>query len=208
MLETKSVNFSYGSQVSFSFPDIHMAGEDHLLMLGRSGVGKTTYLHLIAGLLKPSSGSIEIDSQNIAILSERQTDHFRGKNIGLIFQHPHFIRAITLLENIVLAQYLGSGKRDKVKAVQLLDRLGLSERSGQKPHMLSRGEQQRSAVAMALVNNPSLILADEPTASLDDESCENVAHLLIENAKLNKAKLLIITHDQRLKNFFDKHVTL
>lgn len=208
MLKTHSLFFEYNAQNQFHFPDISLADGEHLLILGDSGVGKTTLLHLMAGLLKPKSGTIELKGIELQALSDAKLDLFRGKNIGLVFQRPHFVKALSLEENLSLVQYLAGNTRNLPYIKEVLDSLGIGHKLKNKPYQLSQGEQQRASIALAVINKPQLILADEPTASLDDKNCEKVAKLLIEQASTTGSQLCIITHDQRLKNLFENTLTI
>ena len=208
MLQAKSLTFSYNKTTFFSFPSITCDSSEALLITGNSGKGKTTLLHLLAGLLRPKKGEILIDEIDISQLSEKNLDQFRGKNIGLILQQSHFIASLTVLENVVLASWLASGKKATEKAEQLLTELDLHSQIHKLPSQLSIGQQQRVSIARALINEPKLLLADEPTSSLDDENAMKVADLLEKLAKNYKASLVIVTHDQRLKNKFANQIHL
>ncbi|MEM9674339.1 MAG: ABC transporter ATP-binding protein [Cyclobacteriaceae bacterium] len=208
MFSTHSLSFAYNQQVSFQFPDIELEAGENLLILGESGIGKTTLLHLMAGLLQPQSGRIELMGTLIHELSSGQSDRFRGSHIGLVFQRPHFVRALSLQENLALVQHLARRPPDKSRIKEVLDGLGIGHKLNEKPHRLSQGEQQRAAIALAVVNRPQLILADEPTSSLDDKNAHRVARLLKEQASTTGAQLIIITHDQRLKEEFPNTITL
>lgn len=208
MVQTQSLQFAYNNHSAFSFPDIRLEDGQNLLILGESGIGKTTLLHLLAGLLPAQSGFIKLAGTDITQLSTRQRDRFRGQHIGLVFQQPHFVSALTLVENLRLIQYVAHRSRDAERIGAILAKLGLSDKLHRRPIHLSQGEQQRAAIAMAVVNQPSLILADEPTASLDDKNCQQVVELLREQAVATGAHLVIITHDQRLKNQFERTLEL
>ena len=207
MISTKSLNFKYNEQASFSFPDINLDKDENLLIIGSSGIGKTTLLHLLAGLLESNSGSITLYGQDISKLNQHQTDKFRGQNIGIVFQKPHFVNSLTVKENLQLAQYLGN-KKDQNRIIDILSSLDILEKENKKPKKLSQGEKQRASIAMAIVNSPKLILADEPTSSLDDENCDRVIKLLKKQASEFKAQLIVITHDNRLKKHFKKSIKL
>ena len=207
MIRTKGLNFNYNDQASFSFPDINLGKDENLLIIGSSGIGKTTLLHLLAGLLESDSGSINIYGQDISKLTQHQIDKFRGQNIGIVFQKPHFVNSLTVKENLQLAQYLGN-KLDQNRIVDILSSLGILEKENKKPKKLSQGEKQRASIAMAIVNSPKLILADEPTSSLDDENCDRVIKLLKKQASEFNAQLIVITHDNRLKKHFKKSIKL
>ncbi len=208
MLKTRSLFFTYNRQVQFHFPDIDLEAGDNLLILGESGIGKTTLLHLIAGLLPPESGTVELMGTVLHELSAAKLDRFRGRKIGLVFQRPHFVQALNVQENLLLVQYLAGKSQDTNRISTVLDSLGLADKLKEKPHRLSQGEQQRVAIAIAVINNPQLILADEPTSSLDDKNCRRVATLLQEQAADTGAQLVVITHDHRLKEQFRNTLNL
>ena len=207
MIKTESLKFSYDGKKYFDFPDINLDSDENLLIIGNSGIGKTTLLHLLAGILKPESGSINVSGIDISKFSDTELDKFRGDNIGIVFQKPHFISSLTINENLKLAQYLSSSKTS-VDAKKILESLNINDKYQQKPNQLSEGEKQRASIALALINSPSLILADEPTSSLDDFNCDNVIKLLKTQAKDHKAQLIVITHDARLKKHFKNNLNL
>ncbi len=208
MLKTESIIFSYDGLFKFNFPDIQLTKGHSLLVLGDSGVGKTTFIQILAGLLKPTSGQIQLGSTNYNKLSSKEMDQFRGKNIGMIFQKPHFVRNLNILDNLLLSLYLSENKQDEKRVVQLLNEIGLGHKLESMPDDLSQGEQQRASIALAVIKQPDLILADEPTSSLDDANCQKIITLLKEQADKNKSKLIIITHDNRIKTQFNKSITL
>lgn len=208
MIQSKNVTFTYNETTSFEFPDVNCEVSDALLITGVSGKGKTTLLHLLGGLLRPNSGSIAIQQTNIANLSEKELDQFRGKNIGLVLQQSHFVASLDVLENVVLASWLATGKKATEKAKSLLKQLGLEDQMYKLPSNLSVGQQQRVSIARALINEPKLLLADEPTSSLDDENAFKVADLLAKLSKEYNAALIIVTHDQRLKDKFSNQLNL
>lgn len=208
MLKSEAIMFSYDELNTFSFPNIHLGQGEHLLILGESGIGKTTLIQLLAGLIQPQSGNVSLNGIKYQDLNDKQLDQFRGKHIGMVFQRPHFVKNLSVLDNLLLSLYLSRNKKNKGKAIQLLDKIGLADKLHNKPDELSQGEQQRAAIAMAVVKNPDLILADEPTANLDDKNCEKIAALLKEQATSTNAQLIIITHDQRLKSQFQNAITL
>ena len=170
MIKTESLKFSYDGNKYFDFPDINLDSGENLLIIGNSGIGKTTLLHLLAGILKPKSGSINVSGIEISKFSDNELDKFRGDNIGIIFQRPHFISSLTINENLKLAKYLSPSKTSG-DAKKILESLNIRDKYQQKPNQLSEGEKQRASIALALINSPSLILADEPTSSLDDFNC-------------------------------------
>ena len=208
MITTKDIRFSYGKDTSFSFPDIAITAGESLLITGGSGKGKTTLLHLLGGLQRPESGHIAIEGTDIAALSEKKLDHFRGKNIGLVLQQSYFVASLNVLENVVLASWLATGKQAQDKAKQLLEQLDLAGHMHKLPSQLSIGQQQRVSIARALINQPKLLLADEPTSSLDDDNAFKVAAMLENLAKQYGSTLIIVTHDQRLKDRFPNQISL
>jgi ABC-type lipoprotein export system ATPase subunit len=208
MLLTKNLIFEYAASAPMSFPDLTLQRGDQGLLLGQSGSGKTTLLHLLGGLLSPKSGDIQINDQNFSLLRGAELDRFRGKNIGIIFQTAHFIRSLTVEENLLLAQQLAGLKTDKLLISRFLQKLNLDHKLKSKPNELSIGEAQRANIARALINTPSVILADEPTSALDDKNAEEVIQLLEQQAAEANATLLIVTHDGRLKNRFSRKYEL
>ena len=208
MLKTRALHFTYDERNEFHFPDINLDEGADLLILGESGIGKTTLLHLIAGLLPPKSGIVELLGTKLQELSASRLDRFRGAHIGLVFQRPHFIQALTIQDNLALVQFLAGKKKDIRHIKDVLDSLGIGDKLLQKPSNLSQGEQQRAAIALAVINSPALLLADEPTSSLDDTNCAKVTDLLKKQAADTGSQLVIITHDQRLKSQFQNTLTL
>ncbi|WP_432673012.1 ABC transporter ATP-binding protein [Flavobacterium sp. SM2513] len=208
MIRTQEVVFQYNSETQFQFPNLQCNAGKALLITGASGKGKTTLLHLLGGLLKPTSGSILINTTNICQLSSKRLDYFRGQNIGLILQKAHFIASLNVLENIELASWLTDKTKKHEKAKELLSLLGLEHYASKLTSQLSVGQQQRVSIARALINEPQLLLADEPTSSLDDENEQIVANLLADLSQKYNAALIIVTHDQRLKERFKTSIEL
>ena len=208
MIESKNLSFSYMKDSSIRFPDVKIQQGEHCLLLGQSGSGKTTLLHLLGGLLRNYSGSMQVLQQELSTLSESTLDHFRGKNIGFIFQKNHLISALTVEKNLLLAPYLAGEPASVERIESLLQRLGIENKKNASVTKISQGQAQRVAIARAVLNKPSIILADEPTSALDDKSCEQVINLLIEVASEHNASLIIATHDQRLKDKIKKQVLL
>lgn len=207
-IEVSGLRYAYDKQAPISFPDMCFAAGEHWLITGQSGSGKTTLLHLLAGLRKPQLGNVRIDGKETEKMSNAQLDRFRGKHIGIVFQTSHFVQSLTIAENLALARFLAKNKTDSKRISELLDRLGLSDKKNKKPHQLSVGEQQRAAIARAMVNQPAVVLADEPTASLDDDNCKIMIELLRGECEKAGSTLLIVTHDQRLKDLIPKVVQL
>lgn len=208
MLSTRDLYFQFVNGPALRFPDISCLEGQHTLLLGPSGSGKTTLLNLLAGLRKPTSGTITLGDTRLDQLSSSKVDQYRGKNIGLIFQTSHFIKAINVEENIALAQHLSGQQVDRSKIKKMLEHLNISHKAKSKTFSLSQGEQQRVAIARALINSPKIILADEPTSALDDHNTEQVVTLLKEQANQAGATLIVVTHDSRLKAGFDNRIEL
>ena len=208
MLQTTNLSFSYQNSASFDFPDIELKNNEHLLILGASGIGKTTLLHLLAGILTPNKGVITINNEVITNLNPKKLDTYRGANIGLILQNTSAIASLSVYENLE-ARLFFSKISNKEKVVDtILEQLDLTLVKKQKPNTLSTGQLQRLGIALGVIHRPKIILADEPTSSLDDKNCALVINLLKAQAKIANANLIIITHDQRIKNSFDNTLVL
>jgi ABC-type lipoprotein export system ATPase subunit len=208
MISTKNITFSYNEDQNFIMPDLFCQAGSTILVTGNSGKGKTTYLHILAGLLKPKSGEIFIDNNEIMHLKGSKADKFRGKNIGVVFQKSHFIASLSVLENLEMASWLATGKKHTKRAKELLNKLDILEQAHKQPSQLSVGQQQRVSIARALINEPKVLLADEPTSSLDDKNADNVIELLETLSKEYKAALIIVTHDSRIKAKFTNQITM
>lgn len=208
MLQTQQLTFAYSPTKRFQFPDVYCADRDALLILGQSGTGKTTFLHLLALLLKPESGRVIINDKDLTTLSPAQTAAFRAQHVGLVYQKPHFVSALSVMDNLLLANYLANKTQARDRAEQLAAQLGFAEHLTKKTAQMSQGEQQRVSIARAMMNQPSLILADEPTSSLDDGNADRVICLLRDQSEQIGASLVVVTHDQRLKDAFANRVTL
>ena len=208
MVKINGLTYNYSSEVQLKFPNFSLSKGEQALIIGQSGCGKTTLLHLLSGLLKPNSGVVDVENENISNMSGATLDNFRGANIGIVFQTPHFIEALTVKENLTLTQTLAGMSKNVPKIKSLLTDLGVEGKLNSKLNALSVGEKQRVSIARALVNSPALILADEPTSALDDENCDAVLKLVREQAKKHNSTLLIVTHDNRLKDQFDKRIEL
>lgn len=202
MILSENLTFRYNHSNELYFPDFRIEKHQHSLLLGDSGTGKTTLLHLLSGLSTPLTGKVFIDGQDIYGLSETQLDRFRAENIGFIFQEAHLLKNLTVSENIQLAQNLANKKIDKTAIISILDKLQLGDKKNSYPSQLSRGQLQRVAIARAVINRPKLLVADEPTAALDDTNTKHVLELLFETADSYDATLLIATHDKRIKDHF------
>jgi ABC-type lipoprotein export system ATPase subunit len=208
MLQTSNLQYSYDRNTMLRFPDINCGKGEHWLLLGQSGSGKTTLLHLLGGLLTAKDGSVQVAGTNLEKLSSSALDKYRGRHIGIIFQKSHFVKSLTVEENLMLAQQLAGVKVNRARISELLNHLNVGHKLKSKPDQLSQGEQQRVAIARAIVNQPDVILADEPTSALDDINCNEVIQLLEREANAVGATLLVVTHDGRLKERFEKQIML
>ncbi|MBL8511640.1 MAG: ABC transporter ATP-binding protein [Betaproteobacteria bacterium] len=208
MVELRGLSAGYGSRVVLSHDALHIGPGEHTLLLGPSGCGKTTLLNILAGLAEPLSGEVWIDGTLMSALSESQRDRFRGQKIGLIMQRLHLINALNIQDNLRLTQRLVGHSADPVRIHEVLTALGLADKGRCYPATLSQGEAQRVAVARAVMNRPSLILADEPTAALDDANCGAAIRLLFEQAERHGATLVVATHDARIKPHFARWVQM
>lgn len=207
MIKVSSLSFSYTTH-KIQFPDFTVPSGKHVLLLGESGSGKTTLLHLLGGLLRGYSGSLQVNDTELSSLSESQLDSFRGKNIGFIFQKNHLISALTVENNLLMAPYLAALKPNQKRMHEVLMDLGLDKISKSSVTEISQGQAQRVAIARAVLNHPSVILADEPTSALDDKNCDKVMNVLLDVASRNNSTLVVATHDQRLKNKITNQIQL
>jgi putative ABC transport system ATP-binding protein len=194
-------------QLIIDVPQFTLAERAHVALAGESGSGKTTFLHLIAGILAPDSGSIKLASQEIVGLSEGERDQLRARNIGYIFQTFNLLPGYTCIENVLLGMSFGPGA-DRGFAEALLKRVGLGERFHHYPRQLSSGQQQRVAVARALANRPKLVLADEPTGNLDHQNAREALKLIRETCRESDAALLLVSHDRETLAGFEAVVHL
>lgn len=208
VIQSSELKFSYTQSLKFDFPDIRLDAAEAALLIGPSGSGKSTLLNLLAGLLKPQAGSIQILDQDFGKLPEREKESFRAKNIGLIFQRSFFLPYLSLKENLLLsARYQGkSVSSDRI--LGLFEDLQIAALADKKPGECSLGEQQRASIARALLQDPALILADEPSSALDDANAEKVAELLLNVVNKSNTALLVVTHDHRLKSLIPKSYSL
>lgn len=204
MINIKSLVHVYEQGRRIVFPDWEIADMEHWLLLGASGSGKSTLLNIISGLLKPTHGEVSVNGTNLYALSARSMDQFRGKNIGIVFQRPHLIQSLNVLDNLELAALMACVPIDTAHNLSLLNELGIADKAQNYPDQLSQGQLQRVSVARALVNKPDLLIADEPTSSLDDQNAAQVIEMLTMQAKANGAALVIATHDQRVRNYITK----
>jgi len=209
MLNLKEVKKSFTEPDGSDLPilDIeqyHVEAGEQIVMVGRSGCGKTTLLHVIAGISRPDSGRVKVDDWDITLFTEPECDRFRAENIGYVFQTFNLLPGFSALENVLLAMRFTGGRPDKARAKDLLDRVGLSHRMTHKPAMLSVGEQQRVAVARALANKPKLLLADEPTANVDSGHQQQILDLVRKTCEEENVALIVVTHSPEVAEQFDR----
>lgn len=202
------LEFGYGDTSTLRLASCELGQGGSMAVIGPSGCGKTTLLHLLAGLIRPRSGSIRILGEDLSGLDGTALDRFRGRHIGMVFQRLHLLPALNVRDNVLLAQRLGGDKTDPRQVATLLDKLGLKGLEHHKPSMLSQGQAQRVAIARALAHRPALIMADEPTSALDDRHAEQALALLRDSADALGAALLVVTHDQRVRGLLDSELDL
>jgi len=210
MLVAKGIHKSYGKIPILKGVDIHVSTGEIITIVGASGAGKSTLLHIIGTLDKPDAGMVLINGTAVYDLSPKKLSAFRNKYIGFIFQFHHLLPEFTALENICIPAFIAkrSKKEATNKATELLELLGLSHRASHKPTELSGGEQQRVAVARALINSPSIILADEPSGNLDSSNAESLHHLFLDlRTQLNQT-FVIVTHNEDLADMSDRKIMM
>jgi len=212
MIEVKGISKSYWQskreiqvlkKLSFS-----VASGEKVAIVGPSGSGKSTLLSLLSGLDRPDSGAIQVDGTTINTLSEKDLAAFRGQRIGIVFQQFHLLASLSALENTRLPLDLQRLRKSETEANRLLEMVGLGDRTSHYPHQLSGGEMQRVAIARALITKPAILLADEPTGNLDQNTGDQVMAKLLEIAALNKQTVLLVTHNSRLAQLCDRILQL
>jgi len=210
LLQAKNLHKTFNQVTAVRDVSLDVAPTDFLAIIGRSGSGKTTTLHLLAGLETPTSGQILFQGQNIGQLDEDALAVWRREHVGLVFQAFHLIPTLSALENVAFPLYPTStpSKERHPMAKDRLEQVGLGHRLSHRPGQLSGGEQQRVAIARALVNRPSVILADEPTGNLDSETGADVMHLLRQLNREENVAIVIITHDPEVAAIADRVVTM
>jgi putative ABC transport system ATP-binding protein len=202
MVTLKTVAHRYNNLSEIIFENWQVDKTQQWLLLGESGSGKTTLLHILTGILKPSRGEVIINETSIYQLGAKKLDQFRGQHIGIIFQRPHLIKSLTITENLLLAQSLAGLPLNRTRIHEVLDSLDVASKKKAYPSELSQGQLQRVSIARAVINKPSLLIADEPTSSLDDKNTNAVLNLLLEQSELNGSTLIVATHDKRVKDAF------
>ena len=210
MIQINGIEKSYGTLKVLKGIDLEVADSSVVTIVGASGAGKSTLLHLIGTLDRPDGGRVLVDGTDLYKLSDKELAEFRNRNIGFVFQFHHLLPEFTAVENVALpAMIAGATKQEAMKrAGELLDYLKLSERATHKPSQLSGGEQQRVAVARALVNNPKLILADEPSGNLDTENARKLHQLFFDLRDRFGQTFVVVTHNTELAQMADRTITL
>jgi putative ABC transport system ATP-binding protein len=208
VIAVRGLAHRYGVAEALRLPEWKVAQGERWLVLGPSGCGKTTLLHILAGLVRPSEGQVEVAGESLLKLEGARLDRWRATSVGIVLQALHLVRHLSVRDNLRLAQYLAKAPQDDARIDDTLGALGVAAKSARRPSELSQGEQQRVAIARAVVNRPKLVLADEPTANLDDAAAAAVIDLLSEQAARHGATLVVATHDARVKGKFRERLEL
>lgn len=205
MLTAQSIVHRYGTATVLRAPDFQLGDDEHCALAGPSGSGKSTLLNVLAGILRPSEGQVWLDGDDLYPTGGRD-DRWRGRRVGVVPQKPHLLASLSAVANVTIAcHFAGTSETD---ALPLLQKLGLEQRASAMPAELSLGEQQRVAIARAVVNRPRLLLADEPTSSLDEDNARLVVDLLLDVAQRARALLIVATHDVRIRERFARVIKL
>ncbi|HNW98666.1 MAG TPA: ABC transporter ATP-binding protein [Bacteroidales bacterium] len=210
MIKVQNIKKSYGDLNVLKGIDLEINKGEIISIVGASGAGKTTLLQIIGTLDKADAGNVFINDIDVNSLSDKKLSEFRNKNIGFVFQFHHLLPEFTAIENICIPLFISGEKKKaaEIKAQKLLEFLNISERSHHKPSQLSGGEQQRVAVARALINNPAVILADEPSGNLDSSSAKELHNLFFSLRDEFQQTFIIVTHNEELANMADKKLTM
>ena len=208
MIDIKNITKSFGSLQVLKGIDLHIDKGEVVSIVGPSGAGKTTLLQIIGTLDKPDTGSVHVDSVDVTTLSQKALADFRNRHLGFVFQFHQLLPEFTAIENIMIPAYIAgtSNKVAKERAKELLQYMGLTDRANHKPNELSGGEKQRVAVARALVNSPAVILADEPSGSLDTKNKEELHQLFFDLRDKFGQTFVIVTHDEGLASITDRTI--
>lgn len=210
MIQAKGIHKSYGNLEVLKGIDLHIAKKEIVSIVGTSGAGKSTLLHIIGTLDRADRGSLLIDGTEVNKLSDKSLAEFRNKKIGFVFQFHHLLPEFTALENICIPAFIGGIPKEEAidHAMQLLDYLNLTDRKDHKPSQLSGGEQQRIAVARALINRPAVVLADEPSGNLDSKSAQDLHQLFFKLRDALQQTFVIVTHNPELAAMSDRTITI
>jgi ABC-type lipoprotein export system ATPase subunit len=210
-LESLSKNYKRGSEVIRALDGVSLEIEkgEFVAVVGRSGSGKTTMLDLLGLLLKPTAGSLFIDDVDTTKLNDRERAHMRARRVGFVFQEYNLLSGLNVLENVMLPlRYVKDGKSGKERAVELVERVGLSDRVKHRPTELSGGQMQRVAIARSMMNKPSLILLDEPTGAVDTETAQQLIDLLKQLNREDQVTIVLVTHDLDLASQSRRQIRL
>jgi len=208
VISVRGLSHRYGAVEALRLAEWKVAQGERWLILGPSGCGKSTLLHVLAGLIQPSEGEVEVSGESLRRLDGARLDRWRASTVGIVLQALHLVKHLSVGDNLRLAQYLAQVPQDDARIADTLGALGVGEKAARRPSELSQGEQQRVAIARAVVNRPKLLLADEPTANLDDAAAAKVVDLLSEQAARHGATLVVATHDARVKGKFRERLEL
>ena len=208
MIALSGIKHRYADELVVDIDTWRAADGEQWLLHGPSGCGKTTVLHLMAGLLTPTEGRVTLADQDLDNFRGAARDRFRGRHVGIVFQRLHLIDALSVRQNVMLAQTAAGMAADPVRINEVLDALAVADLATRRPPALSHGQAQRVALARALVNRPKLLLADEPTSNLDDANAERVLTLLRDHADEQGATLVVASHDSRIKGAFERRLEL
>ncbi|MDR2980513.1 MAG: ABC transporter ATP-binding protein [Bacteroidales bacterium] len=210
MVKVENIKKSYGNLTVLKGLNLEIADREVVTIVGPSGAGKSTLLHIVGTLDRPDQGEIFIDGTPVFSLSDEKLSNFRNRNIGFVFQFHHLLPEFTAVENVAMPALIGgvTKKQALKKAEELLDFMQLNERLSHKPSELSGGEQQRVAVARALINNPKLVLADEPSGNLDTENAMTLHQLFFDLRREFGQTFVIVTHNEELASMSDTRVVI
>ncbi|HZN99897.1 MAG TPA: ATP-binding cassette domain-containing protein [Burkholderiales bacterium] len=208
MIAVRGLAHRYGETQALRLAEWKVAQGERWLVLGPSGCGKTTLLHVLAGLIRPTEGEVEVSGETLRNLEGARLDRWRASTVGIVLQALHLVKHLSVRDNLRLAQYLAQVPQDDARISDTLGALGVAAKGARRPSELSQGEQQRVAIARAVVNRPKVLLADEPTANLDDAAAARVVDLLSEQAARHGATLVVATHDARVKGKFRERLEL
>ena len=210
MIVAKNIHKKYGNLEVLKGVDLHIKSSEVISIVGSSGAGKTTLLTILGTLDRATSGEILFNNENITLLNEKKLAAFRNQHIGFVFQFHHLLPEFTAIENVCIPAFINktTKKEAELKASELLDLLGLKDRAHHKPSELSGGEQQRVAVARALINNPKVIFADEPSGNLDSDNAQNLHQLFFKLRDELKQTIVVVTHNETLANMADRKLVM
>ncbi len=210
MIKVTDIHKSFGSLEVLKGVSLDVAAGEVVSIVGASGAGKTTLLQIIGTLSRPDSGRVEIDGRDVSALGDKALSQFRNEHIGFVFQFHHLLAEFSAFENVCIPGLIGRRPRAEVerRAAELLDMMGLTARRDHKPGQLSGGEQQRVAIARALVNSPAVLLADEPSGTLDSHNRDEIHRLFFDLRERLGQTVVIVTHDENLAAMADRKITM